>query len=91
MMSAAGTAVSASACTTSTSRGWSSASRFSDSSIATPTMIAIFANSAGCSEKPAGSWIHALVPLTREPTTSTATSPSTEAPYRNGTYARSSR
>ena len=67
MTSASGTAANASASTTSMSRGVSSASRFSDSSIAMPTTSATFANSDGWIEKPAGSTIHECEPLIVDP------------------------
>ena len=58
----------------------SSASRFSDSSIARPTTSATFANSDGCTEKPAGSTIHECEPLMVEPSgDSTATSPTIDS------------
>ena len=58
------------------SRGSSSASRFSASSIAMPTTSATLANSEGCTEKPPGSRIHECEPLMVEPSgESTATSP----------------
>ena len=80
MISAIGTAATTSARPTSTIRGWSSASRFSDRIIARPTHSATLANSEGCTEKPPGRMIHECDPLTVLPNgDSTAMSPSTEA------------
>ncbi len=62
------------------SRGSSSASRFSASSIDMPTTRATLANSDGCTEKPAGSTIHECEPLMVVPSgDSTAISPSSES------------
>ncbi len=80
MTSPNGTAANASASTTSTSRGVSSASRFSDSSIAMPTTSATLANSDGWIEKPAGSTIQECDPLIVVPSGDrTATSPAIES------------
>jgi hypothetical protein len=63
MTRASGTAAKTSTRITSVLRGTSSASRFSDSSIAMPTTSATLAISEGCTEKPAGITIHECDPL----------------------------
>ena len=80
MTNASGTAEKASTSITSVLRGTSSASRFSDSSIAMPTTSATLASSDGCSEKPAGNTIHECEPLMVTPSgDSTATRPTIES------------
>ena len=67
------------------SRGSFSASRFSDRIIDMPRMIATFANSDGCSDRPPGRKIHACAPLTVLPSGESTTSrPMIDAPHRIG-------
>ena len=81
MISSIGSAHSARTWTTSPSRGRSSPSRFSPSSIAMPMTMASLANSDGWIWNPAGSTIQECAPLMVEPSgDSTASSPRHEAP-----------
>ena len=67
------------------SRGSLSASRFSDRIIAIPRMIAILANSDGCSDSPPGNRIQAWAPLIVLPSGDRTTiRPRIEAPQRIG-------
>ena len=76
MISAIGTAASASTAAMSPDRGVSSRSRLSASSMDMPITTATLANSDGCTWKPAPSTIHEWAPLMVDPSgDSTATSP----------------